>query len=78
MISALRRRRIFFTFPDDAVPGRGQDGDGGGAAAGRPRQSQVDVRGERVIVAVGILRSLKGDGHGIKIDPSTEMSRRLW
>ena len=57
---------IFFTFPDDAVPGRGQDGDGGGAAAGRPRQSQVDLRGERVIVAtIGILRSLKEDRMGM-------------
>lgn len=49
-----------FTFPDDAVPRRGQDGDGGGAAAGRPRQSKVDLQGE-ALVAVGILGSLEGD-----------------
>ena len=49
-----------FTFPDDAVPRRGQDGDGGGAAAGRPRQAKVDLQGE-ALIAVGILGSLEGD-----------------
>ena len=49
-----------FTFPDDAVPRRGQDGDGGGAAAGRPRQAKVDLQGE-ALVAVGVLGSLEGD-----------------
>ena len=51
---------IIFTFPDDAVPRRGQDGDGGGAAAGRPRQAKVDLQGE-ALIAVGILGSLEKD-----------------
>ena len=51
---------MILTFPDDAVPRRGQDGDGGGAAAGRPRQSKVDLQGE-ALVAVGILGSLEGN-----------------
>ena len=50
-----------FTFSDDAVPGGGQDGDGGGAAAGRPRQSKADVQGERFIFAIGILGSLNSN-----------------
>ena len=60
----MNSKTIILTLPDDAVPRRGQDGDGGGAAAGRPRQAKVDLQGE-ALVAVGVLGSLEEDGTSI-------------